>query len=206
MNNYPIDFSLPENKKLVLELKVLKRRFPLNIKYVKEDIARNYIHRVNGFIFFYRFFETRFALKHGDVLLATFDGGCGNELQGSHYCVVLLDSSAANQVVTIIPLKSNKGRELNPASDILLGDIPEMINCKEAVAIINQIRTIDKRRFFNQQTIENLERLNYSSDCNEFEASLAQNKSVFRLTKEQYEKLHTAVKQYIFNGFIKHNE
>lgn len=206
MEKYPIDFSLPENMEYACELKVLKRRIPMRVDFLKGEEARKYVSSINGLVFFYRFFETRVPLRHGDVLLATFNSGCGAELRGSHYCVVLLDSSAINQVVTIIPLKSNKGRELNPASDIYLGDIPGMINGKGSIAVVNQIKTIDKRRFFNELTIRNLERCNLNCECADYKESFAQMKSIFRLTKEQYEKLHTAVRQYVLNGYIKHDE
>ena len=138
-------FTVPD-KTHVVPLKILKRRVPMRIGFVKGDDARKYINAVNGLIFFYRNFETRIPLRHGDVLLATFNSEFGNELCGSHYCVVLLDSSAINQVVTVIPLKSNKGRQLNPASDIFIGDIVGLDNGKEAIAVVNQIRTVDKRR------------------------------------------------------------
>ena len=200
----PCGFTVPDET-TVVPLKILKRRIPMRISFVKGNDAKKLVNAVNGLVYFYRNFETRFSLRHGDVLLATFDSEYGNELSGSHYCVVLLDSSPINQVVTVIPLKSNKGRQLNPASDIYIGDINGLNNGKQAIAIVNQIRTIDKRRFFSKDTIRHLDSVMEKAECADYQEINAQDKNVFRLTQRQFNKIHTAARQYVTNGYIKHD-
>ena len=188
------------------ELKVIKRRVPLKHDYLKGDEARRHVIEINQLIYFYRFFETRLAIKKGDVFLARFGFECGNELNGNHYVVALLDSNPINQVVTVVPLKSAKGRPLNPASDVMVGKIEELNNAKEAIAVINQIRTIDKRRLFDAQSIARLSNYMSSEMLGEYAELTIQMKRIYRLTDEQFRKVHKAVEEYVFNGYIRHND
>ncbi len=189
-----------EPKKLI----VIKRREPMKYDFLKGEIAVKYVTEINQQIYFYKHFETRIDIKKGDVFLARFGFECGNELSGNHYVVALLDSKPINQLVTIVPLKSVKGKALNPASDIMIGEIENLYNSKEAIAIINQIRTIDKRRFFEPQTIAHLSKYIGSEMISECSEINVQTKRIYRLTNEQYEKIHNAVKDYVFSGFIRH--
>ena len=204
MSNYP---TLQMSKEMDTErpLKVLKRRTLMRIQFLKGDEARKHCNTINGYIFFCRNLETRFALKRGDVLLANFEFECGCEINGPHYVAVLNDSSELSQIVTVIPLKSKKeGKPLNPASDVYLGEIENLVNGKEAVAVINQIRTIDKRRFYAKGTIDTLNNLYKRDDFQDYKEIIVQMKRCYRLTDEQYEKMHKAVMDYVFNGYIKH--
>ena len=88
---------------------------------------------------------------------------------------------------------------------MMLGEIKGLRNGKEAVAIINQIRTIDKRRLFDASIIANLRRYFAEESIKEYDEIPCQSKRLYRLTKEQFEKVHTAIKQYVFNGYIKHS-
>ena len=155
-------------------------------------------------IYFYRNFETRFEIKKGEVFVVGFEFECGNELNSSHFCVALQDSSRLNQVVVIVPLHSAKdGKELNPASEVFIGPIPGVSNEKDAVAIINQIRVIDKRRLFDKAAVEHLDRFTQDHEIKEYQELVGQHKYIYRLSEEQYKKLHTAVQQYVYNGYIK---
>lgn len=187
------------------ELQVIKRRVPLKRDYLKGEEARQFVVSINQLIYFYKFFETRIAIKKGDVFIARFAFECGNELNGDHFVVALLDSNPISQVVTVVPLKSLKGKPLNPASDILLGDIPGLKNGKQSVAIINQIRTIDKRRLFDVETLKTLSKLYSNEMIGEYSEVTCQTKTVYRLTDEQYRKIHKATEEYVFNGYIKHS-
>lgn len=189
-----------------IELNIARRRIPLMHDYLKGDEARKHVVEINQLTYFYRYFETRIAIKKGDVFLARFGYECGNELNGNHYVVALLDSGPLTQVVTIVPLKSAKGRPLNPASDIMLGEIKELANNKQSIAVINQIRTIDKRRLFDAQTIANLSKYMNSEMIGEYSEITIQNKRRYRLTDEQYSKVHKAINEYVYNGYIKHND
>ena len=196
---------MEEDQKEHFDLVVSKRRFPIVKEYLKGLEARKYIIAINQLTYFYKFFETRFEIKRGDVFLARFGMGCGNELSGNHYVAALLDSDSINQVVTVVPLKSTKGNPMNPASDILLGKIKGLENGKEAVAIINQIKTIDKRRLFNPETIAKLSYYQRSEVIGEYSEIECQIKAKYRLTDEQDKKVHKAIREYIINGYIKHS-
>lgn len=188
------------------KLNVIKRRVPLRHDYLRGKDAEAHVTEINQLIYFYRFFETRLAIRKGDVFLARFGFECGNELSGNHYVVALLDSNPISQVVTVVPLKSAKGKPLNPASDILVGEIENLNNSKEAIAVINQIRTIDKRRLFDAQTISHLSNYMSSEMLGEYSELTVQLKRIYRLTDEQFKKIHRAAEEYVFNGYIKHNE
>ena len=188
------------------KLNVIKRRVPLRHDYLRGKDAETHVTEINQLIYFYRFFETRLAIKKGDVFLARFGFECGNELSGNHYVVALLDSNPISQVVTVVPLKSAKGKPLNPASDILIGEIKKLGNSKEAIAVINQIRTIDKRRLFDAQTIAHLSSYMNSELIGEYSEITVQSKRIYRLTDEQFKKIHKAAEEYVYNGYIKHSE
>lgn len=198
---------LKEEKVERKELIITKRRIPMIRDYLRGDNARKYVNVINRMIYFYRNFETRFAIKKGDVFIAYFEFQCGNEINGPHFVVALLDSSPLSQIATIIPLHSAKeGKELNPASEIYLGEIPGVANGKEAVAIINQIRTIDKRRLFDKAAIEHFNQYAKGENFADYVNITAQHKFIYRLSDEQYRRMHTAVQQFVFNGYIKHNK
>ena len=205
MSNKNIDVSFMHDFEPT-NLNVIKRRIPLRHDYLKGKDAETHVTEINQLIYFYRYFETRLAIKKGDVFLARFGFECGNELSGNHYVVALLDSNPISQVVTVVPLKSAKGRPLNPASDIMVGEIENLGNSKEAIAVINQIRTIDKRRLFDAQTIANLSKYISDEMIGEYSEITVQAKRMSRLTNEQFKKIHKAAEEYVFNGYIKHND
>lgn len=196
---------LTEEKVEKRELVITKRRIPLLRDYLKSLEAKRHVNAINRMIYFYRNFETRIEIKRGEVFVVGFEFECGNELNGSHFVVALLDSSPLSQLVTIVPLHSVKmDKELNPASEVYIGEIPGVTNTKRAVAIINQVRIIDKRRMFDKAAIEHFNQYAQSEHYVDYDLITAQHKYIFRLTDEQYTKIHKAVQQYIFNGYIKH--
>ena len=187
------------------KMQIIKKRVPLKVNFLKGEEARSRIVSINELTYFYKNFETRIAIKRGDVFVARFAYECGNELSGPHFVAALLDSSPLNPVVTVVPLKSAKGKPLNPASDILLGNIEGIANGKESVAIINQLRTIDKRRMFDAEILKHLERYVSDETLGEYTLITCQYKKIYRLSDEQFRKMHKAVEEYVFNGYIKHS-
>ena len=188
------------------ELTASKRRILMPVQFYFNGRRNKLIGWVNSMLYFYSHFETTFELNRGDVLLFNFQFEIGNELKDPHYCVVLLHSSKQNQLVTIVPLHSAKeNRELNPASEVYLGQIPGLTNGKNAIALINQTRTVDKRRLFSQEAVENFNLYvggsKYIESYKEFVLGM---KHVYRLTDEQFSKVRRAVEDYFFNGYIKH--
>ena len=98
--------------KNTLKLTIVKRRLPLlKVSFLGGDVAKKHIRLYNQIAYFYKFFETKFSIKKGNVFVARFSSTCGNELNGDHFVVALHDSPAINPVVTIVPLKSLKGKQ-----------------------------------------------------------------------------------------------
>lgn len=205
MSNEQMLDLLTQKKVEKKELIIVKRTTPLLRDYLKGDVAKKHVNAINRMIYFYRNFETRFEVKRGDVFVAGFEFECGNELNGFHFVVAILDSSPLSQLVTIVPLHSAKmDRELNPCSEVYVGEIPGVTNKKKAVAIINQIRTIDKRRIFDKAAIEHFNQYVQSENFVDYGQFTAQHKYFFRLSDEQLKKVHKAVRDYIYNGYIRH--
>lgn len=201
-NAKKFDLSLM-NESESRDLFIVRRRVPMKHDFIKGEESKNHERAINQFIYFYKFFETRVQIRKGDVFLARFEYECGNELDGNHYVVAILDSSPNNPMVTIVPLKSAKNRQLNPASDVLIDKIEGLNSSGGSIAIINQIRTIDKRRIFEMNTLQNLNRFMTSEIIGEYAEISCQTKRFYRLTDEQYKKVHKAVEQYVYNGYIK---
>ena len=204
MNKYEEKVLTFKDEDNTFDLTIIKRRVPQRADFLKGEIANNYINLINQLTFFYRFFETRIAIRKGDVFVARFSFGCGNELNGDHFVVALLDSKPMNPMVTIVPLKSAKGRALNPASDIFIGAIKGIPNGKEAIAVINQIQMIDKRRMFSPEVLKSLDKYLSNQMISEYQEINVQDKPIYRLSNEQYEKIHRAVQEYLYNGYIRH--
>ena len=176
------------------EMAIVKRRIPILREFLRREAATKHINAINRMIYFYRNFDTRFPIDKGDVFFVNFEQACGNEINNPHFCVALLNSVALNQMVTIVPLHSAKeGRTPNPASEVFLGQIPGVTNGKDAIALINQTRTIDKRRLFNDEYVDRFERYVRDKNIPEYQMIIAQHKFIYRLSDEQFRKLHKAV-------------
>lgn len=202
-----MDESLPKNefKPAKLKLTLVRRRIMLRKDFLfGKAVKRNAI-EINRMVYLTRNFETRFEIKRGDVFLAYFYHECGSELEGPHLVAAFQNSNELSQIITVVPLSSLKeGKVVNPASGILLGEIQGLPNGKQAIALVNHIRVIDKRRLFDKEQVEHY--YNYCRTHNNpsYEEVTFQVKTIYRLTEEQYKKLHKAVSQYILNGFIQH--
>lgn len=194
------------NKKEKTKLRILKRRIPIKRTFLRGEEAKKFVQKYNHLLYFYRFHETRIEIKRGDVFHTSFSFSCGNEITGNHFVVAIVDSSELSQLVTVIPLKSYKGTEINPASDVLIGKIPGLANLKEAIAVINQITTIDKRKLFSEQVICNLNQLERNEKLKDCEETVCQEIISYRLTDEQFKKVHKAGLEYLFNNYIKHKK
>lgn len=198
---------LAENKVQRICLNVIKRRIPQNCgDYLKGDAAKKHVNAINRGMYLYRYFDTRFELKRGDVFIAYFEYSCGCEVDGPHFVVALQTSSELNQLVTVVPLSSYKNdRELNPASEIFIGKIPGVANGKETIAIINQLKTIDKRRLYDKASVENLSNSAKFKEIEFYHPFSIQNKYIYRLTDKQFEKIKKAILDYLTTGYIRHD-
>ena len=92
------------------------------------------------------------TVRAGEIYEVDFGINVNAEFSYRHYALVLADSYDANPLVLVCPLKTNtKGP--HPASDINLGYIDALDSDHESLAVINQIRTIDKLRIFKRPMI-----------------------------------------------------
>ena len=197
-----INISLYEKR----ELKVRKRRIPLNQPYFKGKDAQRNNGLINQQIFLYKHFETMFAVKAGDVFLAKFPIEFGSEIHGDHFVVALLDSNPLNPLMTVIPLKSEKGKALNPASDIRIGVVNGINNDKRSIAVINQIRAIDKRRLINEASINALHSQFRGNLIAEYQEVCAQITNVYRLTNEQLNLVRKTAIRFLITNYVSHDD
>lgn len=188
------------------ELMVVKRRYPLNQPYLKGELAKKKTGILNQQIFLYRNFETRFQVKRGEVYLANFPFEFGSEIHGDHFVVAIHDSRPLNPLVLVVPLKSKKFKSLNPASDINLGLIAGIDNNKQTVAIINQIRSIDKRRLLSPQAINALFNKYQSENVTNNQLISIQVANVFRLSQEQFAYLQKSLISFMATSYLIHDE
>ncbi|MCI6357163.1 MAG: type II toxin-antitoxin system PemK/MazF family toxin [Erysipelotrichaceae bacterium] len=92
-------------------------------------------------------YEPSLELKVGEIYEFDWGVNVNCEFSNRHYGVVLADSHANNPLVIVCPLKSNK-YGANPCSDINLGHIEGLVTERETLAIVNQIRALDKMRLY----------------------------------------------------------
>ena len=187
------------------KLEIVKREKIAYKDYLKGEEAVKFVKSVNALNHFHRYYRAVLEIKRGDVYVAKFAGECGNELDGMHFVVALVDSPAISPIVTVAPLKSIKpGKALNPASDVYVGKIPGMDNGKEALVVINQIRSIDKVRLFDYEILNRISDYENGKLLSESNVIYCVHTKHYRLDREQIGKIHKAALEYMFNGFIKH--
>ena len=194
---------LMENKAIV----AVKRERALFNSYLDNENRNEYVSAINRSIFYYNNFMTKIDIQRCEVFKVRFDQGFGSELKGYHFVVAMQSSREANQTVTIVPLTSLKeAKNYNQKSTIYIGEIPEMPNGKEAIALINQIRTIDKIRLIGNKALDAfVEKV--CDNINQFNGQYyVQNKEIYRLSKEQYDKILHAVNNYLFVGAVERKQ
>lgn len=185
------------------ELKLQKRPNPLRKKFDENNGGRG-IDLANKIDFIYRNFTSKISINYGDVFLADFSQSVGNELRGVHFCMAISSSNERNQLVTVIPFHSAKeGKELNPASEVYVGQIPGETNGKEAIALINQIRTIDKIRMIDPENANNFYYYATSHNIEIGKEIIVQHKFIYRLTNDQYQRIKSAMIGFIFYSYIR---
>lgn len=200
------DYPFIMNGEIKLDLLVEKRNEPLSLRSRKDDVSYEDAERfLDAVHYFHNIFVTRFVVRIGYVMIANFYRTCGAEIRSPHFVVAITNSSKKNPMVTIVPLKSYKpGKPLNPASDINLGVIPGIMNGQESIAVINQIHSIDKSRFFNPKVLRNAKSIFGENKVENNDECLLQKANVYRLNDDQVAKLTKAVREFINYGFIKH--
>lgn len=97
-------------------------------------------------------YSLRYSLKKGEIYEIDWGINVNAEFSHRHFGVVLADSDEYNPLVTVCPLKSNH-KGTNKKSDIDLGIIEMLGTGNTTIAVVNQIRTIDKLRLYLKRTI-----------------------------------------------------
>jgi len=131
-------------------------------------------------------YRVAYELRRGEVY--EFDWGLNvhAELSQRHYGVVLLDSYANNDIVVVVPLKT-RHHEPNPMSDVNIGKLCNVSDDKETLAVINQIRGLDKLRIYQKGLIK--------------DGNLNKERGPITILKaEQMDKIITGINQLIIQG------
>ena len=149
-------------------------------------------------------FHLSYYLHAGEIYEVDFGINVNAEFSYRHYALVITDSPEWNPLVLVCPLKSNI-RGGHPASDINLGYIRDLDSDHESLAVINQVRTIDKFRIFKKpainRKIENVNRLN-DVESEEESYFLQEDIKPYRLEESKFLKVQNAVLNYIEYGYI----
>lgn len=118
--------------------------------YLKEHLE--WIKRQLDYASFSTEYKVRFDVKKGEIYEIDWGVNVNAEFSNRHFGVVLRDSNEYNPLVLVCPLKTNK-TGAHPESDIDLGLIKELYSDHKTLAIISQIRSVDKMRIYSQNAI-----------------------------------------------------
>ena len=185
------------------KLMIVKRKDASSIKLLPEDELKDLAKKAKYDNFFHKHFQTRIAITRGDVFMVDLNYECGNELSGPHFVVATNDSKALDPIVTVVPLKSYKG-VLNPRSDVLLGIVEGTTTGNQSIALINQIKGIDKSRMIEHVSDKTLMKFLEDEKIAEDDEIEIRNKTIYRLTKKQFNILKKALNDYFNFGYIQH--
>ncbi len=131
-------------------------------------------------------FSLRYSLKRGEIYEIDWGLNVNAEFSNRHFGVVLADSDEFNPLVTVCPLKSNHSGA-HAKSDIDLGYIKELNTGKTTIAVVNQIRTIDKLRLYLRRII----------GVSDYDKNNEENISIIRLENDKLNMIVEAYKKYI---------
>lgn len=98
-------------------------------------------------------FQLRYDLKRGEIYEFDWGINVNSEFSNRHFGVVLSDSNEFNPLVIVCPLKTNH-TGAHPESDIDLGYISDLSDEKKTIAVVNQIRCLDKLRIYTRGIIK----------------------------------------------------
>lgn len=97
-------------------------------------------------------YQLRYQLHRGEVYEFDYGVNVHAELSNRHYGVVLVDSYETNDIVVVCPLKT-KRKGPNAVSDVSIGRLPAIHTEVDSIAIINQIKGLDKMRMYIEPII-----------------------------------------------------
>ena len=159
---------------------------------IKQDGMReqlDWIRRQLEYATFSEKYALRYDLKRGEIYEFDWGINVNAEFSNRHYGVVLADSDIHNPLVTVCPLKS-KHNGAHPKSDIDLGFVKCLNTENSTLAVINQIRTIDKLRIYTRQAIGR-------KDGQLSDSFSERYITIMRLEKEKVDLIINAYKSYL---------
>ncbi len=172
-----------------------KRKEELKQRYLEGDELFDMKRYINKHIYLYRNFEPTFEVEPGEIYYADFPVGFGSEIHGRHPVVVLNKSGVKYPIMTVIPLTS---KSCNKVSDFDLGVIEGLSkNNEHSIAVINQTRSIDKRRIVVEEVIDSLMARERKNPCEPGEEIRIETLKICRLPKEKLDHLRNKVKRFI---------
>ena len=95
-------------------------------------------------------YKLRYDLKKGEIYEVDWGLNINAEFSNKHYGLVLTDSNQYNPLVIMCPLRVVGAGQVR-RKDVDLGFIPELNGSYKTLAIVNQVRTVDKLRIFTKQ-------------------------------------------------------
>ena len=149
-------------------------------------------------------YRLAYELKAGEIYEVDFGINVNAEFSYRHYGLVLVDSPESNPLVLMCPLKSNT-KGAHPTSDINLGIIESLDADHESLAVVNQIRSIDKFRIFKRPGIGKKEefqnKLN-DVETDSYNSMIDETITPNRLEPEQYKLVLSGVLNYLKYGKV----
>ena len=131
-------------------------------------------------------FSLRYSLKRGEIYEIDWGINVNAEFSNRHFGVVLADSDEFNPLVTVCPLKSNHSGA-HVKSDVDLGYIEELNTKESTIAVVNQIRTVDKLRLYLRRII----------GVSDYDRNRDREISVIRLENDKLNMIIEAYKKYL---------
>ncbi len=182
---------------------IVKKQMSLERKQAHYDII-GWLIRQNEYAKCSEKYRLSYELKAGEIYEVDFGINVNAEFSYRHYGLVLVDSPESNPLVLMCPLKTNT-KGAHRASDINLGIIESLDTKHESLAVINQIRSVDKFRIFKRQVIGKKELEQSKFNDVEIENSndmIIENITPNRLDNNQYEMVINGLLNYIKYGTI----
>ena len=149
-------------------------------------------------------YRLAYELKAGEIYEVDFGINVNAEFSYRHYGLVLVDSPESNPLVLMCPLKSNT-KGAHPSSDISLGIIESLDADHETLAVVNQIRSLDKFRIFKKPGITKREEIQNKMNDVEGDSSnsmIYENIIPNRLDEQQYRLVLSGVLNYLKYGIV----
>lgn len=132
---------------------------------IKEEL--DWMRRQSEYALFASKYKLRYDLKRGEIYQIDWGINVNAEFSSISYGVVIADSSPFNPMVFMCPIRARKTNfGMTPRNAVELGIIPELKNAYPFIALVNQIRPIDKLRILQDgKTMDEINQ--YDSELND---------------------------------------